>query len=274
MPSVSKFPPSAPTPKPSEKPLKPALIAAKPIDLEKLDAAQIRNSCEFDADASGKRALAMLQHVDGLRKERAVKAILAGLYLHQVKLALDHGEFGAWKNKHLGNSRSRSANHYMDLAAKFARSAKLLLPEILGANQLTLDLQAQDSDGRAILAKLDQFVGERGLTDLMHRHGVIKQGGAREPALPAATPSDSGEDTASDSATREDAAPADDMAAAERASAAARDAALRTVADAERHLLKPELWHDLTDEGAALVDAKLKGLHAAFHERLLKRRHA
>jgi hypothetical protein len=237
--------------------LAPVLSPSKPVDLDKLDSAQIGNSFRFDAEASGKRALAMLQHVDGLRRERAMKATLAGIYLSQVRIALPHGEFEAWAAQHLGKS-VRTARNYMQLAAKFSRSAKLLLPEIIGANQLTLDLEAQDNDGRAILAKLDRFVGECGLTELMHRHQVIKQGGARPPAAPALGAGD---------------APAGPAPTTEEAEAAARDAVAAALTAAEKTLLAEITWHDLTLDAAERADALLRDLAAKFHERLLRHRH-
>jgi hypothetical protein len=155
------------------------LTTTKPIDLDKTSPDQIRNSFVFDAEETGARAKAMLGHIEGLKKERAVKALLVGIYLHQVKIALPHGEFNAWCTAQLGNSK-RKAELYMSLAAKFSRSAKLLLPELIGANQLSLDLaNVQDEGGRAILGKLDAFVGELGLTELLRHHGVISPLGAR-----------------------------------------------------------------------------------------------
>lgn len=152
----------------------------KPIDLDVIEAGQIGNSFRFDPAAHGKRAVAMIAQVEGLKKERAIKATLAGIYLHGVRLALDHGEWEAWAAKHLGKS-VRTARNYMSLAAAFSRKSKLLLPEMVGANQLTLDLQAQDSDGRAILAKLDKFVGGEGLTALMQKHGVLSAPAPKSP---------------------------------------------------------------------------------------------
>jgi hypothetical protein len=237
--------------------LAPVLSPSKPVDLDKLDTVQKSHSGIFDAEACGARAVAMFAHVEGLKKERAIKAVLTGLYLHQVKVALGHGEFDAWKAKHFEKGRS-TIGRYMDLAAKFSRSAKLLLPEIIGANQLTLDLEAQDSDGRAILAKLDRFVGECGLTELMHRHQVIKQGGARPPAAPTLGAGD---------------APEGPAATTEEAEAAARDAVAAALTAAEKTLLAEITWHDLTLDAAERADALLRDLAAKFHERLLRHRH-
>jgi hypothetical protein len=235
-------------------------VIAKPqrLDLDKLDAEQMRNNFVFDATEHGRRALAMITHVEGLKVERSKKAIMAGVYLKQVKAVLGHGPFNAWCSEHLGKSK-RMGEYYMALAVKFARSTKLDFPELAGANQLTLDLKAQDSDGRAVLAKLDKFVGSKGLTELMHQHGVIKQGGARPGPTPKPTPG--GADDGAGEPTLDE------------AEAAARSTGLAAVETATQALLNDVLWHDLTPENAALIETKLKALAAQFHDRLLKLKH-
>lgn len=235
--------------------LKPVVISTKPIDLDKLDADQIGNGFRFDAVDHGKRAVAMITAVEGLKVERSQKAILAGIYLHQVKAALGHGEFESWASTHLGKT-VRTARNYMGLAAKFSRSSRLLLPEIVGANQLSLDLTAKGDDSKAFMGKLTKFVGAHGLTDLMHRHGVIKQGGKQTKKKPTANDEPEPEPTA------------------EEAEAAARTSALDAVATAEKALLDDVLWHDLTPAAAVMIEAKLKALSTEFHDRLLKLKHA
>lgn len=173
-----------PTLKPMPKTPSKALVkAGKPIDLDKLDANQISTGWKFEPDELGRRAQAMIAHVEGLKLERSKKGILAGLYLGQVKAVLGHGAFGKWQAKHFPKGHSTAAK-YMALAAVFCRKSKVLLPELVGANQLSLDLSSdQDEGGRAILAKLDKFVGTSGLTELMQKHDVIK---APPPASPVA----------------------------------------------------------------------------------------
>ena len=178
----------------------PKPIKARPapavIDLDRLKENQL--PAMFDAEDLGRRAAAMLAHCDGLKKERTIKCILAGIFLAQVRVELGHGPFGKWLEKHLchsvknGSESTRTAYRYIALAAAFSRSSRMLLPELIGANQLSLDLaNVQDEGGRTLLAKLDTFVGQRGLTELMKKHGVIKLGGPREKGVdhkPPATP--------------------------------------------------------------------------------------
>lgn len=165
-----------------------AIVPATRVDLEKLDANglnQKRNCCVFDANLLAQRAKEMLSNIDGLRKERAMKAILAGIYLSEIKSVLGHGEFTAWIQDNFPTSK-RTTQHYMQLAAKFARASKLLLPELISANQFTLELVTTDETSGVMKAKLEKFVGERGLTDLFHKHGVLGQrGGAQQKAKSA-----------------------------------------------------------------------------------------
>ncbi|MBC8009948.1 MAG: hypothetical protein H7067_07615 [Burkholderiales bacterium] len=162
-----------------------ALPAPATIDLDTIKEAQL--PAMFDAEALGQRAAAMLAHCDGLKKERVIKCILAGIFLAQIRAELGHGKFGKWLENHLchnvknGSESARTAYRYIGLAGAFSRTSKLLLPELIGANQLSLDLSTADEGGRTLLAKIDTFVGQRGLTENMKKYGVIKMGGARTP---------------------------------------------------------------------------------------------
>jgi len=237
-----------------------AVVENKPVDLAKIDASQMRNCFAFDEKLLAERALAMMQHIEGLKKERAVKGILAGIYLAQIKASLGHGEFNAWCAKYLGKSK-RMGEYYMALAAKFSRSSKLLLPEVVAANQLSLDLKTKGSTGAAFMAKLDKFVGALGLTELMQKHGVIQRGGYQQRALPPA-------ETPGAGAARSE----EELLAI--AEAAAFQQCTDAVAAARKTLTNELRWSALTLESAGLVDAQLKSLAAEFHELLLKARHA
>jgi hypothetical protein len=224
----------------------------KPLDLEKVEPGQIGNSFRFDADELGSRARAMMDHVEALKVERAMKAVMAGIYLHQVKLALDHGQFEDWSRKHLEKSE-RTARHYMALAAAFCRKSKLLLPELVASQQLSLDLTAKGSDAKAFKSKLEKFVGERGLTTLMELHGVIKRGGNRT------TPAD-GDD---------DATPPDSL----RPEARIYSEFVEAVESAERVLLDDARWLEMTPDLAERVEPLLKRLLVRYHERILRAKH-
>jgi hypothetical protein len=231
------------------------LAANKPIDLEKITGDQIRNSFAFDADALGQRAKAMLDHVEQLKTERAQKAVLAGIYLQQVKAELGHGGFNQWSSKHFAKSK-RTVEYYMQLAAKFCRSSKLLLPELIGANQLSLALEAKDQSGEVFKSKLEKFVSQKGLTELMQQHGVIKRGGLKAAApKPAA---DSSEETPPASLSPD---------------AEAFQQCFDAVKDAESVLLDDVRWSLLTPETAAQILPLLKRLTERFTDRLQQARH-
>ena len=235
-----------------------AVVENKPVDLDNLKNDTVSL---FDPKLHGERVLAMMQHIEGLKKERAVKAILAGIYLAQIKAALGHGEFNQWCAKHLGNSK-RSAERYMALAGRFSRSSKLLLPELVGANQLSLDLTNVKNDGgKAVLAKLDKFVGNLGLTELMQKHGVIQRGGYR----PAPLPAPANDASAGREETEEE--------KINRAEVAAFEMCVGKVEDARKALLSDLAWADLTVESAKQIEAKLKQTLNEFQERIQQAKH-
>lgn len=240
-------------PKPSQPAAVLTLSASKPIDLEKITGDQIRNSFVFDADAIGERAKAMLNQVEQLKTERAQKAILIGIYLLQVKATLGHGGFNGWASKHFQKTK-RTVEYYMGLAAKFCRSTKLLMPEIAGANQLSLALEAKDQTGEAFKDKLAKFVGGKGLTELMQQHGVIKRGGLQAPAAkPGAAP--------------------EELPASLSPEAVAYQQMCAAMNAAEAELLDEVRWSLITPDLAARVLPTLKRLTERFTSRLQQAHH-
>lgn len=241
------------------------VLPTKPVDLDKLDGAHLADGqngtqFRFDANSLTVRVRQMFAHLDGLEKERSMKAILCGIYLAEIKAKTPHGEFTAWLATNFQNS-ARRAQHYMALAAKFSRSSKLLLPELIAANQISLALEAPDATGEALMAKLGKFVGNHGLTDLLRKHGIVKQGGNQRPDTPAlAGPAK--EPTAEELAEAE-----------ERAAGAAFQSASDLLSKAETVLLGEVVWASLTLQSAELLEARLKSLHTKFHERVLQARH-
>ena len=232
---------------------------SKPIDLAKVEAGQIRNVANFDSAELGERAKAMIDHINALDHERAQKAILAGIYLHQVKLSLPHGEFGVWMEKHLCNSCTnpvsrRTAYNVMLLAEKFCRSAKLYLPELVASQQLSLKLEAPAGAAQAFKAKLVKFVGHHGLTELYQRHGVIRRGGKREKPSAPATPEE----------TPTNLNPA----------AVACQQMVDAINDCERIMLAEECWAELRpDQIENLVAPLVKRFAERFRNRLLQAKH-
>lgn len=214
------------------------------------------NGWTFDADDLGKRARAMLEHVEALKTEHSQKAVLAGVYLRQVKAVLPHGEFESWKKKYFPKSRSMIA-YLMSLAEKFSRSAKVMMPELVAAQQLSLDLQAPKGAGQAFKQKLVKFVGSLGLTDLLRRHGILKKGGKK-------TKQGTGDGGQAKGET---------PAASLSPEALAYGQMVEAVEAAQATLLDETRWSLLTPAAAAKVDPLLKKLASDFHNRLLQSRH-
>ena len=242
-----------------------SLVLTKPVDLDKLAGAHLdvadQNGTKFrfDANSLTERVRAMFANLDGLQKERAMKAVLCGIYLAEIKAKTAHGEFTTWLHDNFPNS-DRRARHYMALAAKFSRSSKLLLPELIAANQISLALEAPDATGEALMAKLGKFVGNAGLTDLLRKHGIVKQGGNQRTALPA--PADGDTPPAPVTEPNE-----------EQIEARMFASVMETIGQAEQHLLSETTWALLSPASAELLENKLKSVLADFHERLLKARH-
>lgn len=166
------------------------------VDLDRLDMGQIRDECEFAAERVGAIAKQMLDHLAELQHEHAVKSVLAGIYLQQVKAVVGHGQFGAWKEKHCGSATARMPNYYMKLAAVFAAKSRLLIPEIVAANQLSLALeQPGNANGARVLEKVRKFVGTQSLSDLLAKHAIKVRGGAQPNNENAAEPAASDEVT-------------------------------------------------------------------------------
>ncbi|MGH8021382.1 MAG: hypothetical protein ACREIA_24500 [Opitutaceae bacterium] len=240
------------------------LSETKPVDLEKIDVAQIRDSFAFEADAWGARAREMLIHVDALKVDRAKKCTLLGIFLYRVKGELGHGQFGAWMEKHFthpylpGNPRAtiRTAQHFMALARQFCRSQKVMLPELITGQQLALDLPADGKAAQAVEEKLDKFVGGSGVTDLLLKHKILKRG------RPAGSKDDGKAGETPDEAPEADAA------------GAAFQNAYNALKEAEGVLLSDLVWADLALDAALNLEATLKSFVASFHEKVLEMRNA
>lgn len=239
------------------------IALTKPVDLDQLNSTHLTvgeqngTKFRFDSNSLTERVRQMFTHLDGLEKERAMKAVLCGIYLAEIKAKTAHGEFTSWIQQNFPNS-DRRARHYMALAAKFSRSSKLLLPELIAANQISLALEAPDATGEALMAKLDKFVGTSGLTELLTRHGIVKRGGNRHTTT---------QDTPAPDAK------AEPEPTLEEGAVAAFTNVFNAIDEAERVLLSETNWALLDVEKAEMLEGKLKSLAASFHERALRLRH-
>lgn len=155
-------------PKPPSKAL---TLAARTVDLEHLESIQICTQVQISEVEVFSRADQMLAAIDGLQYEHATKSILLGLYLHQIKARVGHGAFGKYL-KRKGGLGARRAGYCLALSKVFAKSSKLLLPELLASDQLALTLDADSSELKTVKGKLEKFVGKLSYSELLEKHGI------------------------------------------------------------------------------------------------------
>lgn len=129
--------------------------------------------------------LQQLAEVNRLGRERAARALLAGLGLCRVKASLKHGQFQPWLKAHVKVGLV-SCNNYMRLALAFVEKAGVSKPDLLAlpGDQTNLAIDESDEAQRRFFAKLEKFVGQSSLSELLEKHGIKGQpklGGARLP---------------------------------------------------------------------------------------------
>lgn len=129
--------------------------------------------------------LQQLAEVNRLGRERAARALLAGLGLCRVKASLKHGQFQPWLKAHVKVGLV-SCNNYMRLALAFVEKAGVSKPDLLAlpGDQTNLAIDESDEAQRRFFSKLEKFVGQSSLSELLEKHGIKGQpklGGARLP---------------------------------------------------------------------------------------------
>lgn len=130
-------------------------------------------------------ALQQLAEVARLGRERGARAILAGLALCRVKASLKHGQFLPWLKANVGVGKT-ACNDYMRLALAFVEKAGVSKPDLLAlpGDQTNLAIDESDEAQRRFFSKLEKFVGQSSLSELLEKHGIKGQpklGGARLP---------------------------------------------------------------------------------------------
>lgn len=137
----------------------PALHVTKEKELAKLQAA----------------AVAQLSAVSELEAKAAIGGVLAGLTLHRVKASMPHGTFGKWLESKTNGVRfsTRQAQFLMRLALVFLEKTRAQAPDLLALPGSDGDLAlADNAAGKALAAKLQKFVGEASLYELLVKHGI------------------------------------------------------------------------------------------------------
>lgn len=140
-----------------------------------LAAPELRSSGDDTLAKLQAAALAQLAAVGEMESKAALGGVLSGMTLLRVKASMPHGTFGKWleANSHGVRISHRSANYYMRLALIFVEKTKATVPDLLAlpGDQLSLDL-ADNAAGKRLAAKLQKFVGDCSLYELLVKHGI------------------------------------------------------------------------------------------------------
>lgn len=129
-------------------------------------------------------ALQQLALIRRLENESALRALLVGFALHQIKGSLKHGEFLPWVKKNLDSSGYRQANYYMRFASAFREAVEPAEKEVAAIVQHDHALSFDQATGPAqrFVTRAVKFIDGRSLNECLDDLGIKdagKLGGAR-----------------------------------------------------------------------------------------------
>lgn len=137
--------------------------------------------------------------------ENAVRAILVGIGLHAIKKSLAHGEFTAWKKKHLTHGHywtettaMKNASLYMRLAIHVIQDLRPPKGELLAlteAGTVTLAKLYQPGKVCPLTDRLAKHVGERCIQELLDHYGIKNGDGSTGGGAKAAAALPADDDT-------------------------------------------------------------------------------
>ena len=119
-------------------------------------------------------AIAQVRAVAELEAKAGMGACIAGFTLLRVKRSTPHGKFGAWIEASAKNGVGhRQANYYMRLAMVFLEKSKVQAPDLLAlpGDQLSLEI-GDNHAAKQFFTKLQKFVGDHSLTELLIKHKI------------------------------------------------------------------------------------------------------
>lgn len=123
----------------------------------------------------GTSIAAEFDRIAKLESEAALRAVLVGITLHRIKYHLPHGEWMPWQKAHLDLKKTQ-VNNYMRLATAFVARARATKQELLAlpaaGQKKTLALDSKTPVGRAFAEKLNKFVGDCSLNELLVKYGI------------------------------------------------------------------------------------------------------
>lgn len=121
-------------------------------------------------------AKAQLETLVSHRRQAPYRAIALGLTLHQLKAGCKHGEWMPIYQQILKSSKfvtettaQTYASQYMRLALTFLTEADAARPEYIAltGSKTELNIQAKDSTERVLAKKMENFIGDRSLDELL-----------------------------------------------------------------------------------------------------------
>lgn len=140
------------------------------------------------------------------RQERLIprRAVAVGLMLHVVKGSLKHGQFRPWLDQMLTGLTCWSpktahvyASYYMRLAIAFVDQAKPKHAELQAMSDTATLANLADPKGTAakLMARIDAFIGERSLNEVLIDEGIKQTGGSSGGGAKAAAALPADDDT-------------------------------------------------------------------------------
>lgn len=131
-----------------------------------------------------------MEEIRKVERMTAQRAIVLGVTLWKVRLSLPHGQWMPWQQQHLAASKSQ-VNYFMRLALVFLVKSRATKTELRALPGDSVELAPKDELSRALLARLEKFVGECSLNELLVKHGIRgvtrdtdAQGGDSAPGQP------------------------------------------------------------------------------------------
>lgn len=144
-------------------------------------------------------AIEQIDLIKRLESESALRAVLVGLALHRIKASLKHGEWGKWQTAHLEAKRSQ-VGYYMRLAIVCLEQGGFTKPDLLQIAEGGTELAHAEGPARRAFKKIQDFVGDKSLNELLCEHG-LKNPGSGSGSGGSASPGPAGSDAAADAAT-------------------------------------------------------------------------
>lgn len=121
--------------------------------------------------AAGKALTKRIALVRRADHDGSFHALCVGAELWKAKAVSKHGEFKPWIEQNVPTSAYRTCADYMKLTQIFAEKAKLTAEEALAMGKL-LPKGAKSGPAKSAAAKLDAFIGDLSVHELMIKHGV------------------------------------------------------------------------------------------------------